>query len=52
MIKNKYLIIAALGLASPFIVGWTYNHINPWVGFGIGFLIFLAFNQYFKNKEK
>ena len=52
MIKNRYLIILAMVLATPFIIGWTFNHINPWVAFGVAFAIILGFNQYLKNKEK
>lgn len=52
MINNKYLIIAALGLSSPFIVAWTFNHISPWAAIVIVVIIFLVFNQYFKNKQK
>ena len=52
MINNKYLIIGAIVLAVPFTIAWAFNHINPWLAFGISFLVILGFNQYFKNKEK
>ena len=52
MIKNKYLIIAALVLIFPFTIAWTFNHINPWVAVGLVALGMIVTNQYFQNKNK
>ena len=53
MINNKYLLIVALVLLIPFTIAWTFNHINPWMGFGLIFLILLTVNQLLKtNKNK
>jgi hypothetical protein len=50
MIKNKYLILGSVILLCIFAVAWSFNHINPWLAFGLGFVIILGFNQYLKNK--
>lgn len=53
MVKNKYIIIGALVLTIPFILAWTFNHINPWLTFGLVLLILLGINQFIKNfKQK
>jgi hypothetical protein len=52
MIKNKYLIMGAIVLMIPFTLAWSFNHINPWLTFGLAFLLILGVNQYFKNKNK
>jgi hypothetical protein len=50
MINNKYLILILIVLLSVFAIAWSFNHINPWLAFGLGFIIILGFNQYLKNK--
>jgi hypothetical protein len=52
MINNKYLILALVASLTVFGVAWSFNHVNPWLAFGLGFVIILGFNQYFKNKNK
>lgn len=52
MINNKYLILILIVFLSVFGIVWSFNHINPWVAFILGFIIILGFNQYFKNKNK
>jgi len=52
MFNNKYILIAALVLAIPMVIAWTFNHINPWVGFGVFFIIVLLINQSLKPKQK
>jgi hypothetical protein len=53
MINNKYILIVALVLLIPLTIAWTFNHINPWMSFGLIFLILLTVNQLLKtNKNK
>jgi hypothetical protein len=51
MINNKYILIAALVLLIPLTIAWTFNHINPWMSFGLVFLIFLTINQLLKTNK-
>jgi len=53
MINNKYILAVALALLIPLSIAWTFNHVNPWLGFGLFFLILLTINQLLKtNKNK
>lgn len=51
MINNKYILGLALTVASIFGIAWTFNHVNPWVGFLVGFAVILLFNQLVINKK-
>jgi hypothetical protein len=51
MINNKYILGLALIMASIFGIAWTFNHVNPWVGFIVGFAVILLFNQLVINKK-
>jgi len=51
MINNKYILIAALVILIPLTIAWTFNHINPWMSFGLVFLIFLTINQLLKTNK-
>jgi hypothetical protein len=51
MIKNKYILAVALILLIPLSIAWTFNHLNPWLGFGLFFLILLTINQLLKTNN-
>ena len=36
MLKNKYLILLFVVIAAIFFISWSFNHISPWIGFGLG----------------
>lgn len=51
MIKNKYLLMAAAAMSVPFILAWTFNHVNPWLAFGVALFLVLLINNYFTTNK-
>lgn len=52
MIKQKHILLLALIGAIPLTIAWSFNHINPWVAFGIGLAIVLIINQAIKDNNE
>jgi hypothetical protein len=55
MIDNKYILILALIFSIPLIIAWSFNHINPWFAYLVGFATLFLINQTIKtikNKNK
>lgn len=52
MVKNKYYIMFVAVLAWIFLLSWSFNHMNPWIAFGIGFVALYFLNNYINEKRK
>lgn len=54
--KNKYIFLAILVFLVPYIIIWTFNHINVWISFleviTTIFIINHFINKQNKNNEK
>ena len=52
MVKNKYYIMLAAVLAFFYFMGWSFNHINPWLAFGLGVTAIYFLNSYINKKRE
>lgn len=52
MVKSKYYIMLVAVLAFFFFMSWSFNHINPWVAFGLGILGIYFLNEYINKKRE
>lgn len=52
MVKNKYYIMFVAVLAWIFLLSWSFNHMNPWIAFVIGFVALYFLNNYINEKRK
>jgi len=50
--QNKYFFIICIVLALPFIVAYTFNHINPFLSIFLIIILLFIINNYYKNKTK